>query len=353
MPSSTSSSDGSRGRWPAAFLISLGLFALSEHLIWSNEHFLRFTARYKPASRVGDPLIPTTSVLFHPKDASPPLILLGSSQVREGLDCRFFEARLPGRRCRNMGISAGSPLDILYIARALDSVAPRRTTVTGLFPKILHSDVKKSFVDLETVRCLLASGSWKRLSVDDWTDVTFGLLESVSPTLRHKDALWKIYELVGDDLKGAWKSRLPPQPDRLLSEQDAMPPAYFERNIGKVNPDVKLGRFTPAQEEALERFIAGETARGNRVVVVDFPTRPGYETTLTPETAAHYQGLMDRLRRRNDIVFLSSADLPPLGVEDFLEFTHLAESGRQRVSERLAELVAGMEKGANSAVPGS
>lgn len=341
-----------RKRWPWAFLAALGLFLSSEQLIWRDPRFVGFLLRYKSPTRVGDPLIPSTSWLFTVPGEPPPVFLLGSSQVREGLDCRAFEERLPGRRCRNMALSAGTPLDLLFADRALDTAGVRRRTlVVGLFPGMFQGEPKKGFIDFETVRCLASRGTWKHLTPDDGATLAFGLLASQSPTLRHKDALWDVLRRVGNDLENAWSARRPPTPDRLLSTREPRPPEYFLERLGRVNPDVAPNRFTPAHEEALERLAARETARGNAVFLVDFPTRPGYETTITPEAAAHYRGLVARLASRADVVFVPAAELPPLEVGDFHDFTHLAETGRRKVSERLATLVARRERGAEAPNP--
>ena len=86
------------------------------------------------------------------------------------------------------------------------------------------------------------------------------------------------------------------------------------------------------------------TQLATTALVVDFPTRPGYETTLPEEALRHYAGLVARLAARHDVVFVPRERLPRLGEEDFLDFTHLSASGRARVSERLAELVAEAER---------
>ena len=75
------------------------------------------------------------------------------------------------------------------------------------------------------------------------------------------------------------------------------------------------------------------------MVIVDFPTRPGYETTLPPETVIHYRQFRERLARRADITLVRPEHLPPLAVGDFLDFTHLSSEGRDKVSRRLAEIV--------------
>lgn len=275
-----------------------------------------------------------------PRQGEPPILLLGSSQVREGLDCAPFERRLPDRPCRNLGISAGSPLDILYLTQQIEQAAPRHLMVLGLFPKVLQGRLKEPFVSLDTVGCLLSRGTWKRLSGADWVEVAFGLLQGLSPTLRYKDGVWDFYAVVRRNVRGAWDWRMPPQPTRLLAQELPQPPEYFALRLGKVDQEGARPALGGAQEEALERLLAREGRRGNRVVVVDFPTRAGYESTLLPETLANHRRIMAGLARRSDITFVSGRDLPRLDLTDFLDFTHLSKSGRAKVSERLAEILA-------------
>lgn len=343
MPSSTSSSDTPRPRWPTAFLCALTLFVLSDRLVWSSQTWLRLLARYGPPG-AGDTLVTARIELLPRYEPEPPVLLLGSSQVREGLDCAAFEARLRGRTCRNLAIGAGSPLDVLYLSRRIDRRVPRRTTITGLFPKVLHLAPKTPFTDFRTVRSIVKSGSWALLTPREWLDVAYGLLEQHSETLRQKDALLAAYGVVRPDLEKALRYEMPPAPPRLLQAQERQPESYFRKRLHVLDGDArKPGAFTPAQEAALEAFIAAETSRGNRTILVDFPTRPGYESTLPQETLAHYRALVERLSQGRDITLVTPKDLPPLGVDDFLDFTHLADSGRARVSERLAEILADLD----------
>ena len=53
---------------------------------------------------------------------------------------------------------------------------------------------------------------------------------------------------------------------------------------------------------------------------------------------------MAGLARRGDITFVSSQDLPRLEPADFLDFTHLSKSGRDKVSERMAAIVTRLEE---------
>ena len=313
--------------------------------MWTSPAWLRFCARYAPPGP-GDPLIVTARAGLLPEaGGEPPVLLVGSSQVREGLDCAVFEAALPGRTCANLATGGGSPLDTLFVARRATQRWPRRLVVTGVFPKVLHMEPKPAFTDLETARCVLGGGGWRRLGADTWLGLAYGLLGRVSETLRDRDALRALRDVVGGEWRRAWRGDLPPQPDRLLAGEAAQADRYFDNRLGLVDFDTRPNVFTAAQERALDALVARERAAGNPVLVVDFPTRPGYDTTLPPETVAHYAAFRARLHARTDAIVVRRDQLPALFLADFLDFTHLSPSGREKVSRSVAEAAAGALRG--------
>lgn len=351
MPSSISSSERRR-RWPAGLLLGLALFFASEHGLWSRGPLLELAARYTPPGPDGDPLRSEAQLRGLDAAGPVPVVLLGSSQVREGLDCAAFERALAGRPCHNLAISAGSPLDMLHVARRAARRLPRRVTVLAIFPKVLHMAPKDGFVDAATLACLAGSDSWRRIGARGWVDVAYGLLQGLSPTLRYKDGLWAARAQVAGRWRAAWRLELPPQPTRLMAGSPPRPPRYFATRLGRLDGDFPaVGPYTGAQEQALERLARAESAAGQLLLVVDFPTRPGYETTLPPAALDHYRALLARLGARGDLVLVPRDRLPQMAEEDFLDFTHLAESGRARVSAALAGLVAEAESARRAPPP--
>jgi hypothetical protein len=334
MPSSTSSSE--RRRVPLALCLGLAAFFALERGLWANRRWLEFATAYAPPG-TSDSLVAERARLVR---GPLPVVLVGSSQVREGLDCEVISPRL-GRPCVNLGIGGGSPLDVAYLIGRLDAAAPRRTLVLGLFPKVMHMAPKSVFVDSATLSCLLESGAWRGMRGRDWGEVGFGLLQGLSGTLRHKRGLEALVETRWGRLAAAWRRELPPPPLRLLTDADRQPGDYFAVRDGRVDLDQGVpGPFTRAQERALDRILDEEVARGNRAVLIDFPTRPRYRSTLLPETDAHYRELMRSLQARSDILFLGRDDVASIGIDDFLDFTHLSEAGRRRMSEGLAAILA-------------
>jgi hypothetical protein len=348
MRSSTSNSDtpnpdgpALKGGFPFALAAALLAFGVCERLVWNWRPWLEFCARYTPPWEAADPLRTSARIRLLPTNApQPPVLLIGSSQIEEGLDCAAFEARFPGRHCSNLGVAAGSPLDVLFQTDRVDRRLRRRTVITGVFPSTIHTAPKPSFSDLRTLRCLVRSGAWFHMTTLEWIDVIYGELQNVSETLRAKRSLEDLWAVVGEEPLAALRWEIPPQPPRVLDPREPLPRWYFRSQMGNVNPLIAPGRFTRAHEMALDEVIEREARQGNFMIVIDFPTRHGYETMITTEAIEHHHRLIERLAARRDVVVVRSTDLPPLEDRDFHDFTHLRASGRRKVSERVAEILA-------------
>lgn len=354
MPSSTSSSKtplASRGL-PWALFTALALFFACECFLWQHRGWLELCARYSPPFRTGDPLRTEARIRLLPRTGEvPPVLLVGSSQILEGLECEPFVARSPERPCLNLGIAGGTPLDLLFLTDRIDRRVKRRTLITGVFPQTLHAPPKAAFSDVSTLRALHRAGSLSSLKPREWTSlVLFGQMQNLCATLRMKDALSALWDEIGTDPLSAWRLEMPASPPNNLDQKPPRPRKYFRQLRGVPDTSVALGPFTRAHERALSEVLDREVARGNRVIVVDFPTRIGYETRIEREALDHHRALLNRVAARGDVVVVRVHDLPPLSREDFHDFTHVRASGRAKLSERLAEILAGLEAGAGPPV---
>jgi hypothetical protein len=345
MHSSTSSSERRRAKVPFALVAALVGYFLTDHLLWGYRPWLELCARYASPTSASDPLRTSARIRLLPTHGSnPPVLLMGSSQILEGLDCEAFETRFPGRPCQNLAIAGGSPLDTLYLADQVDRRIARRVVITGVSPQTLHEAPKRPFSDLRTLACLAKGGALRRMGPREWLDVLYGQAQDWSETLREKDALRQMWHTVHSDPLAALRFELPPQAPRPLDNVPRPTEAEIESRLGLVNQQIAVGRFTKAQECALFELLDREVRRHDLVIVLDLPTRRGYETTITAGAQAHYLGLLDRLSHRSGIVFVPRSRLPVLGDADFRDFVHIAASGRRAISIRVAELLAHVER---------
>ncbi len=352
MPSSISSSENDRRpTWvPWGLVFGLVLFILAESALWGHSPFLETVALYTPPGPDGDPLRTAAAVVRLSKEPTdrPLIVFVGSSQVREGVDCMVVQADMVGARCVNLAVSAGSPLDMLALVNQLGTRGGRRVTVLGIFPKVLHMPPKAEFTSFSTLESLLQSGAWANMTGEDWVNLGYGFLQELSPTLRFKDGLERAWRATSGGWRKIWRRELPPQPERLLAGETPRPPAYFEALMGvqDVKDFTRGASFARAQQRALRALTEREVAQGNRMIVVDFPTRDGYASTVPPAALRFYAAACDRIRRQPGVVFVDQNQLGPLSTTDFLDFTHLNEVGRAKVSQRLAALIRRLEDSA-------
>ncbi|MFI5184977.1 MAG: hypothetical protein ACHQNV_11295 [Vicinamibacteria bacterium] len=325
---------------PTAFVVALLLFVGSERALWSWRPWLEFCRRYVPPYYRSDPLRTSAEIGLLPTSGPPPIVLIGSSQIQEGLECAPFVARFPGRPCVNLGISGATPLDVLFLAERIDARVRRHTLITGIFPQTLHRGPRAVYTDVGTLACLWRTGALFHLTRNECIDdLLFGGLLACSETLRTKTALYHLWDVVKEDPMAAVRFELPAQPPRTLDDQPPKEPWFFAKFRGLIDVSAKPGRFTAMQEDALEQVIAREVLGGNRMIVIDFPTRDGYEATLLPEATEYYRRLLERISARGGVLVVGKHDLPELTTEDFQDFTHLRASGRIKMSERIADIL--------------
>jgi hypothetical protein len=330
-------------------VVALAAFFVLDTAVWHSGAWLRFVDRYAVPGP-GDPALAVARARLVPGGEAPAVLLYGSSQIREGLSCAALEAAAPGAPCANLAFGGGAPLDVLAVADEVRRRRARRVVVTGLFPKLLHMRPKAAYLGGSALCALWRSGALRRMDRAAWDEIAYGGVALLSDTLRTRDALRALWDAVRHDPRGALAYRLPAAPDRMLATEPPRPDRYFDTRVGVIDWESRPNVFTAAQEQALFDLVAAEGAAGGTVIVIDFPTHPGYETTLPPDTVRHYRAFLERLRARTDLVFVAADALPALAASDFLDFTHLAESGRARVSGRVGEIVAGVLAG-RSAVP--
>ncbi|MBI3268289.1 MAG: hypothetical protein HYZ53_04650 [Planctomycetes bacterium] len=348
----TTSSTSSSSPRPKAFLLALALLGVLEGGLWPSSTAARFLSRYTRVD-IADALSAVSAVRAGRRDpARRPCVLLGSSRIREGFDEELLRRALPECDVQNLAVGGSCPADLLYLVRRSASLAPA-TVVLGVSPDELQGAPKAEFLDAEVAGLLATratAGTLANARVAEkplLSVVLVGLAGEWLPTLRHRQRLWRRfsnYKRLAVRQRGLWPN---PDPDRTgrFGCTDPAPADYFAKQLA-VPADQLLGasEWCAFQEAALERAVDACVGFGDTVLLVDFPSYPGFETRYSPSYRDEYHALLARLGARPRARVVGQADLPALAPSEYADYAHLLAPGRERMSARLAELVREAER---------
>lgn len=345
MPLSISSSRarGRLARLPVILAVVFCAFVLAESGIWNNAWWLTFLARYAGYDSDMDPAWVTASVRLLPRDnPDPPIVLLGSSQVREGLDAGSLEASLGGRRCLNLGLSGGSPTDMLAVLADLDARAPRRSLVIGLSPQMFDREPKSPFVRFRDMPMIARTCPWGDGKAPDMARMLVAAsFCNLSPTLRHKDSIVELIDNLEGRLPEALAFRLPPFERFKSMNEHFLSEEAFMRRVVELKAD-EIGEereWMGVQGAAFLRLLRAESGRGNPVLLFDFPMRLGSDGIFHGPLESFY---WDFLKEGDGIPGVAVAEpgaFAGLDVRFFADVSHMNASGRRAMTLRLSELL--------------
>lgn len=332
--------------------VVIGAFVMLEAVMWNNTWWLTFLARYAGHDSDMDPAWVTASVRLLPRDGGePPLVLMGSSQVREGLDSESLGASLGGRRCLNLGVSGGTPTDMLAVLADLDARAPRRQVVIGLSPQMFDREPKVPFIRFRDLPMVARMSPW---SESDPIDIVRTLISAslcdLSPTLRHKDSIVELIDNLQGRLPEALTFQLPPiqrfktMHDKFLSD-DAFRLRVIELKVDEVG---ESREWMGLQRAAFLRLLRTESSRGNPVMLFDFPTRPGSEGIFDGQLEAFYRDFLKESDRMPGVTMADPQAFAGLAGSLWADVSHVNASGRRAMTLMLSSLLKNQPPGIGS-----
>lgn len=345
MPSSIFSSDGRRRlrRLPGIVAAILCAFAIVEFALWNNTWWLTFLARYTAHDSDMDPAWVTASVRLLSQDARYPLlVLMGSSQIREGLDADSLAQALGGRRCLNLSLSGGSPLDMLAVLVDLDARAPRRQLVVGLSAQMLDRGPKEPFLRFgELPMVARLSPASERGAPETARVLISAALCDLSPTLRHKDSIMELFGKLKGKLSDALLLRLPPIRRFKVEDERSMTDEAVRRRVAELTgaEAEEVGDWIVLQREALLRLLRRESSRRNPVLLFDFPMRPGSKGIIQEWLVPLYDDLLRECDEIPGVTLVGPQTFDGLDGRFYADITHLNAAGRRELTRRLSEIV--------------
>ncbi len=117
------------------------------------------------------------------------------------------------------------------------------------------------------------------------------------------------------------------------------PSSYFEEMIREYENRSRynVSRYTPLNEALFSQCVEEILRRGIEFIVIDAPTHPKFHKVYDASVEALYQKFLAGERERLGFTYLTKEDLPPFSESDFIDFLHLNESGRGKLSKFIEE----------------
>ena len=122
-----------------------------------------------------------------------------------------------------------------------------------------------------------------------------------------------------------------------------IPPGEFEQLRS-----IRGGDHVALHRAMLDTTIAALRADGVNVWIVEGPLNPLADQLVDPNARRAFRDYATRLAESDGVFFLALADLPALGVDEFVDLTHLNPRGAKRFSRavlaRMGHAVAAVPK---------
>jgi hypothetical protein len=97
--------------------------------------------------------------------------------------------------------------------------------------------------------------------------------------------------------------------------------------------------YTAFSEHLFILFAQDIIAKGVRLTVMSGPVHPLIKQCYPEKIDARYESFLSQQAERLGFVYIPQSHLPPFTEDDFIDFTHLNESGRNKLTRFLGEYV--------------
>ncbi|HTL48639.1 MAG TPA: hypothetical protein VL688_11335 [Verrucomicrobiae bacterium] len=272
-----------------------------------------------------------------------PLYLFGSSQAREGVDTRRANDALPagghpGIQVINLGVSAGGPVDA-YLQ--LDRVLAQKPAMIVFLSYRCNQSVRYlpeklrdfSFSLKQLCRLIPLYGFrnfLEDLRGESIPGVAAALLLPSTKYFRYVSNAAVVYLADGFRQEPQWFAY-----EERLSEA-----VLAERLKEKQAMRPELDRYAAINKRVFHAMAAEIMGRGIPFAVVDAPLNPRILDLPNYEAVcADHLDFMAKEAAALHFPFWRQENYPPASDADFTDFTHLAESGREKFTDFLIQSV--------------
>ncbi len=324
-------------RLPLAFLSSLLLFLVILAVVTKMEAFWRFCYLYSDPS-VDDAIRLEAQLRIMPcSNDKIRIFITGSSQAREDFDIENLnvEFEKAGVVFYNLGISGeAQPIEMFMLRDKLLEKNPK-IIIYVPFVGSFYSDynfrrMRYYFNPAIIPQMLKYVGVTTVISYREYFLDSF--LGQIEVLYRYRDLIKGIFIRAVKHYINSGRRTEP----RLFAYTKNKPKSYFEMEIGKAKRNkYHFSRYTKINKDLFIGFANDVILNGTKLIVITGPTHPLIKKVYDEEIDIAFNQFLSEQAGRFGFIYLSENDLPSFTEADFIDFTHLNASGRNKLSEFL------------------
>ncbi len=343
-PLAKRSSISNSKKLPIAFIGSILFFLFTHLLIVNNQAFWRFCYLY--SDPVPDDGIRLEAQLrgIAESDGRKKIFLTGSSQTREDFDIDYLNRKMKGAHTvfYNFGTSGNaSPIEMFMIKDKLLAKNPAAILyvpfVGTFYSRYYFAKMKYYFSPVILPHMLRALGLKQILKYEN---IRTPFIDSVLGTLT---IFYRYRESIGRIILTALSHHMYIErragPEKYAYTKNK-PAAYFERAIKRAKGNkYSISGYTEFSEYLFILFAQDIIAKGVELTVMSGPVHPLIKKCYPEKIDVRYNNFLSHQAEKLGFVYIPQSHLPPFAEQDFIDFTHLNESGRSKLTKFLEDYV--------------
>lgn len=330
---------------PVAVIGSILLFLVTHALIADTPAFWRFCYFYS------DPL-PDDGIRLEaqlrgiaPSDDRKKIFLTGSSQTREDFDVDSLNRNLEESHTvfYNFGISGNaSPIEMFMLKDRFLAKKPLAIIyvpfIGTFYSRYYFEKMKYYFSPVILPHLLKALGLTQIVKSENMrTSLIDSLLGTRTVFYRYRESLGRIIFTALSDYTHIARRGAPEK----YAYKKSKPAAYFAREIKRAQGNkYSVSGYTAFSEYLFIRFAQDIIAEGVQLIVISGPVHPLITKCYSEKIDVRYHGFLSHQAEKLGFAYLSQNHLPRFTEQDFIDFTHLNESGRSKLTRFLEAYVA-------------
>ncbi|MBU0679588.1 MAG: hypothetical protein KJ626_15915 [Verrucomicrobia bacterium] len=339
-----SSSTSNSRRWPKGLLLGLLILAIGQPLLlkWPVlwEQLYRFSMPFND-----DPLrVEAVSRLARAHHPARRVLIVGSSQAREDFDIKRLNGELEsdGIEVLNVGMSGGGPpIDMYMMMDEFIELEPDLIVYMPYFGSFYQSKYDylkfRYYFDPRILPWLKKYVGYEDLL--EKKEVVYDLAVSrVFPLYRYREFIQRgLMNLLTDISQGSVR-----QEAVRYALTEIWTPERFEEYFKEgMDPWYEETSYTALNRDLFGAFAENLKEQGVTLLVIDGPSHAILERTYTDDLPGRHDRFLRDEAARLGYAYISLADMQPFTVEDFADFTHLNERGRQKLTTVLLDYLRG------------